>query len=187
MTKSIVNPLLDSTIQQLTAIRNILGDTTSGMLIDAAKAQLTAVKATLNGVFVPMLPQGEQKRDYLNNLGINRDKPNPQMRLDEIAPKEKKTRKITKKGTADKRGGNMRNRDVWNKEDFAAAILIVLREAPFPLQHAEITKAVARRQGEFNLDGDMPAIGARDCLAYLESQGSITRAGEGRPARWEVV
>lgn len=165
----IIEPLLSSTLQQLTAVRNVIGDSPGGLMIDAAKAQITAMRAMMNvRETTPVAEAGHQSH---------------QMHLDEEAPQVSKKKKKKKKRRSPVKF--VRRENIWDKHDFCAAIIVVLNESKFALNHSEITGAVSRRKDELGLAGEMPAVGARDALASLEQNGSIVRIPNAKPARWQ--
>lgn len=177
MSAVIVNPLLDSMIQQLTVVRTVLGESAAGVMIEAAKAQLTATKLMLGGEYAPGLPSPR---------GRMREEESPQMQLDVRAPKTaKKPRKKKYKSRA--LSAEYKKQPTYNPSDLKAAILLVLREAAKPMLARDILQTVEERKHEFGLRGRMPNAGVRDPLATMINEGSVGRKGSNRDVRFYPV
>lgn len=181
MTNSIINPLIDSTIQQLTAIRNVLGDSPGGMFVDAARAQLLATKAYLGGDTTPRLMSAEMAVTGYED----RETVPPRYQMKKVsAPCDTKKKK---KKTGPKGPHRNPRRVTWDTDDHDAAILIVLREAGRPLTAPELFTEIYNRRNEFGLKNHPPRQGVRDRLTSLLGRRVIMREGEGREIRWSIV
>ena len=168
MSTSIINPLLDATIMQLTAIRNLLNDTPSAFLIDAAKAQLTATKQMLNTEGRPRgsLPVKRDSAAFVDD----RARADTEVTQLELRPqlKARPKKKYKKRKSSDGKS---------KKEIIKEAILAILKKADEPLGRGPMEEMIRANAGKYGVDFELTPSIAKSAVIELYKEGNVTREG----------
>jgi hypothetical protein len=174
MSKSIINPLLDATMMQLTAIRNLLADTPSAIMIDAAKAQLTATKQMLNIDNRPTasMPVRRDSAAFVDERArADAEVQTGQLELRPQAKAKVKPKAKTKKRSYDKNSGT-------KKERMKDAMLDVLSNAKAPMGRSEIEAKVQANASKYGIDFEVNSAIGKPSIIELHREGKLEREGQ---------
>lgn len=173
MTNFIVNPLLDSVLTQLTAIKNVLGDSPLGSLVDAARAQIMATKQMVNpgGGSLPQLPSGTEPEE--------RNWAQPPI-TSERAPKEKK-----KKGGW---GGPRRAYlSTTEKQHLAERVIKLMLYLGRPVSKAEISEEIDKNPEKYGLKKALPEHHWKNLFLKMQEDHLLTKKGDRQATRYSAT
>jgi hypothetical protein len=166
MSKQVINQLIDSSLSLLAAIKTIMEDTPHALSVEAARAQMIAIKAMISPS-VPQLTANAGRNSAAEAITGYAD------REDGIKPPVK----VRKKEIPDK---------VASTECVKRMVLKAMRYAGKPMTNKEITKLILNRPSTYELDGRFPKAGIRPVLCMLHKSNTIIKKGERNWCTYEL-
>jgi hypothetical protein len=158
---------------QLTAIRNLLADTPSAIMIDAAKAQLTATKQMLNIDNRPTasMPVRRDSAAFVDERArADAEVQTGQLELRPQTKAKVKSKAKTKKRSYDKSG--------TKKERMKDAMLDVLTNAKAPMGRSEIEAKVQANASKYGIDFEVNSSIGKPAIIELHREGKLEREGQ---------
>jgi hypothetical protein len=165
MSKQVVNQLIDSSLSLLAAIRTIMEDTPHVLAIEAARAQMVAIKATVSPY--AQLPESTRRNSAAAAVTGYADK------NEDIKPPVKSMRKKTPDRVA-------------SGDSIKRQIIKAMRHSSGALTHKEIRELIFNRPSVYDLDGKLPAAGLGPMLRELYRAGVIVKIGERNWCKYEL-
>lgn len=164
MSMAIVHPLLDSTLTQLNALRQVLDENPAVCMIDAAMAQINATKQMLGANQVRALPEPKQQET--------------------ARPDGPRVKPMNAPKPAPKRGGNMT--EFVSRDQLGEAIVQLMESFTEPVKKDAIEEGIAANKKALGLKGKLSLSSIKSTLLILVKSGRIIKTGDRNTTRYEL-